>query len=284
MIIQPIAFIAVVAGFHWQFPEKLNPALVMGIYVATTFVFSLGLGAWQLRVAVRSPIEKAQTQNQVKIWLKSTVPFLVLGMVTVADSRISTVLLGALSSKADVAIFGVLTRAVDLLTLVVLAFSQPIGRIGLQYYLENNQFKLQSLIARATRIMTLIGWLLGILLILFGKWYLLIFGTDYLIGYSALILLTLAEMVNIATGICNYLLTITNHEKVTAQVVLISLALNIFLGLMLIPRFGLQGAAIAEMSSVIIQNILLSIMTKKLIGIDPTILSRLPAKPSAENP
>ncbi len=279
MIIQPLIFMACVAALHWGKPSWLTAATALALYALTTFIFSLGIGVWFLRGVYPPQARTATPEVDANQWTRSSLVFLAISIIFVADSRTSTLMLGALAAKTDVAIYGVLTRVVDILTFILAAFATPVSRLGIQYYQEGQKVKLQRLLTRSVWIMTLAGAPLAILLIIFGKLYLNIFGPEYLPGYPGLILLTMAEIVNLATGLSSFLLTLTTHEKVAAWITLTGLAFNFLIGFLLIPRLGLVGAAVAEMSSVIIRNVALSYATYKLMGVNTTILSLPPIGP-----
>ena len=282
MIIQPTVFLLCVALLHWLAPEWLNAATVLIIYALTTFLFSLGIGAWLLKRTFPQEAMDAKSERTVSLWLRNSFTFLLIGTLFATDSRSSTLLLGAFAAKSDVAIYGVLTRLVDLLTFFVAAFYGPVSRIGIKYYYENNHLKLQRLMTRTVRILVFLGWSVAALLIFIGPWYLRLFGPEYLPGYPALILLTLAEMVNLATGTPGYLLNMTEHIKVVARIIFVCLILNMVLGFVLIPKLGLLGAAIAEMSSVMVRNLATAYFTFRLIGVNTTIFSRMPARRKTE--
>jgi O-antigen/teichoic acid export membrane protein len=283
MVIQPVAFLVIVAALYWQTPAIINAPNVIAIYVITTLIISVGIGAWRLSAQFPAEARHAAQERKTAAWIESTRYFLVIAIVFNADSRMSTLLLGALAEKTDVATYGVITRVVDLLTFILISVGAPVSRLAIRYFQEGAASKLQTLLTQTAKIITFIGWTFGALLIVFGKWYLLIFGENYLFGYPGLILLTLAEMINLATGISGLLLGLAKHEKIASGIVTAGLMFNVILGVILIPTYGLIGAAIAEMSSVIFRNIALSITTYKLMGVDPTVLSALSSKKSADN-
>ena len=62
------------------------------------------------------------------------------------------------------------------------------------------------------------------------------------------------------------LLNMTGHERDTALVVGMSAVANIALNLLLIPRLGLEGAAIATALGTLAWNVLLSYFVYKRLG------------------
>jgi len=67
----------------------------------------------------------------------------------------------------------------------------------------------------------------------------------------------------------------TGHERQTAYGMSVAAVVNIFLNILLIPRFGMFGAAIATACSIVIWNILLWHAVRKHLGINSLVLVSL---------
>jgi O-antigen/teichoic acid export membrane protein len=55
------------------------------------------------------------------------------------------------------------------------------------------------------------------------------------------------------------------------------LLLDLALSLVLVPRLGVRGAAIAALVSVTARNVANTVAVRRRLGIDPTVLGRPPA-------
>jgi len=94
--------------------------------------------------------------------------------------------------------------------------------------------------------------------VLFGERFLaLAFGPGYAGGHTTLAILALGQLVNAGMGSVGVLLNMTGHERDTLRGVAIAAVANVVLGLVLIPLFGLEGAATATAVTLIIWNLLL---------------------------
>ena len=109
---------------------------------------------------------------------------------------------------------------------------------------------------------------LALILFIWGKTLLtLIFGTEFEVGYSALVILVLAQLVNASFGAIGVLMNMTRNEKFLARALGIASAANVILNIILIPFFGIIGAATATVISIAIWNTLLFVVAKRKIGI-----------------
>ena len=67
----------------------------------------------------------------------------------------------------------------------------------------------------------------------------------------------------------------TGNEKKSASAIALGAGINVALNALLIPRYGVEGAAIATSTSIVIRNILLSIQVRQKLNISPTIFGKI---------
>jgi O-antigen/teichoic acid export membrane protein len=112
-----------------------------------------------------------------------------------------------------------------------------------------------------------------LVLILFGRWILAaVFGDEYAVGATALAILAAAQLANAAAGSVGQLLSMTGHERDAARGVALSALVNVALNALLIPRWGMNGAAAASAASLITWNVLLAILVHRRLGLHSTAL------------
>jgi O-antigen/teichoic acid export membrane protein len=94
----------------------------------------------------------------------------------------------------------------------------------------------------------------------------IVFGRDFVVAYPALVLLVVGQFFNSISGSTGVFMNMTGNEKVFKNIMMFSAALNVFLNLLLIPKFGIKGAAIAAMTSLITWNSITLLFIKKKFG------------------
>jgi O-antigen/teichoic acid export membrane protein len=135
--------------------------------------------------------------------------------------------------------------------------------------------KLQNKITLSARLIILLSLPIGIILIFFGKVFLSIYGTDFAIGLSSLRILCIGQLVNASVGSVGLLLIMTGHERDSAWGIGLGAIANVILNFLLIPPWGIDGAAIATSSSMVIWNIILMWFVWKRLGIFSTALGKI---------
>jgi O-antigen/teichoic acid export membrane protein len=77
-----------------------------------------------------------------------------------------------------------------------------------------------------------------------------VFGPDYGSGANVLIVLTLGNFVNVSVGSNGYLLNMSGREKISLINNVVVAGMNILLNVLLIPKIGVIGAAVASSISI----------------------------------
>ncbi len=96
-----------------------------------------------------------------------------------------------------------------------------------------------------------------------------IFGEEFEAGTTGLIILAFGTLLNTSTGVCGVMITMTGHTKLTFLNSIISLGVNIFLDVLLIPKWGIVGAALAITLTIFVTNTLRTIQVYFIHHIGP---------------
>jgi O-antigen/teichoic acid export membrane protein len=107
----------------------------------------------------------------------------------------------------------------------------------------------------ATGWLMLASWPLYLMFAIFPTVALGIFGHKYLAGATSLVILAGAMLVNTGTGNVTVVLLMGGKSYLNVVNTLVALTVNVGLNLILLPRVGLAGAAIAWAASIIVDNL-----------------------------
>ncbi|WP_452230589.1 flippase [Lacinutrix sp. MEBiC02404] len=178
-----------------------------------------------------------------------------------------TLMLGYYNDKADVGIYSVVIKiariAIIVLTSVNLVLAPKISEL----YSKSEHDKMKELIRKATKIIFITTAPMVGLILIANKFVLGLFGDEFIIGSTALIVIMLAQLFNAMTGSVGQVMNMTGNHKKLRDFTIISVILNIVLNLILIPLYGILGAAIATATSSVVINIISVIFVKRRLGI-----------------
>jgi O-antigen/teichoic acid export membrane protein len=274
MLIVPVVVIVLTGCLYLFVDKNLTPSWVLLTrLIATVITFVIGL--YLLNQALPSPVKDATCEYQTRSWLSKLLPFMLLGGMYVITSRSDILMLGAIKGTEAAGLYGPVTRGVQLLAFVLTAFNNILAPNIASFYAENNLQKMQKVVTQSSRMMFLCSLPIAIILIVFGQWYLSLFGSEFIQAHNALIILCLGQLFSIASGSVGILLTMTGHENYTLSCNGANVLINVILNALWIPQWGINGAAAATTISTIIVNILKVIWVRKKLGIDSTIFSKI---------
>lgn len=175
-------------------------------------------------------------------------------------------LLGYFSVSEDVGLLGAGVRITSLGTIFLLAFSTVFAPFISRLYYEKEFVKLKEIYR------TLTYWIFGssliffIFLLIYPVEFIGLFGSDFKTGGSMLAILTTGQIVNCITGSVSFMLTMSGKTKITLVNNIVALIFVIFLGMVLIPGYGVIGAAISYSTSIAFVNLLRSYEVYKIFG------------------
>lgn len=186
-------------------------------------------------------------------------------VIVVLLTKIDVIMVGAYTDNIQVAIYdtSVLLAFVIMLPFVALVkSSEPVMKALIDDKETQDKYKRNLKLA--------IDLSLGILLfyILVPKEILSIFGTVYSSGSDVLIVLSVGYMLLILLGTPIELLNMNGFTKISTFILIFSIAINIALNYLLIPKFGMIGAAIATVVSLIFSKIVALVYVKQKYNIN----------------
>ena len=143
-----------------------------------------------------------------------------------------------------------------IVTYPLVAFGQILGPLIAEYFYNDRLEKLFYLYRTATRWIFSISFPLFLLLLLFNVEVLRLFGEHYLLTWPVLIILSFGHLCSSIFGNINVFFSMTKYPGIVLFIAILSNIVNIVLNIILIPKLGILGAAIATAVSIIILNLL----------------------------
>jgi O-antigen/teichoic acid export membrane protein len=270
VIIAGGAFVALV-GIHFS-AAKAMWLTAFGAFVAVVALLA------QLQGIMHPARPCRPRYSEWRQWAALSVPMLLLGVVQELMNQIDIILLGQVGNARQAALFAASWRLASLVPFALVAFSIIGGPLIVTAHDRGATDELHRISRVAARAGFAFALVSALALLAFGKLLLGIFGPGFVAAYPALVVLLLGGIVNAFTGVVVYFATLTGRERQALAIFAGALVLSVVLNLLLIPRFGALGAAIASASALSSWNIAMLIYVRRTIGIDASALA-LPPKP-----
>jgi O-antigen/teichoic acid export membrane protein len=234
--------------------------------VAASLIALLAIGASAYRL-FRPQLKGVPALLPVRELLAFSLPVMLFNLLSLSQNQVEVYLLTAMQSSEATGVFNIASRT----SVLIVAFLEGLGYIFSPFIsdLSNRQemSQLQELVSTVTRWSFMIGLPIALTLILFNGPILRIFGTSFEQAVPALIVLSLGQLINAATGPVGIILTMSGHPKVNLIDSILTLILNVVLDVLLIPRLGIMGAAIGSSIAIGLVNILRTIQVYWILHI-----------------
>lgn len=207
-----------------------------------------------------------------KTILMYTLPLSLGAVTSILFQRTDTVILGFFRPATDVGIYGLAASIAFGITFFLYVFNQVFAPIIAGYYNSKRIKELEYLFKTITRWVFMLTFPLFLFILLLRSEIMLFLGKAYVQGAPVLLVLALAQLFNISVGSVTYMLSMTAHPRIFLINSVIGNAVNIILNIILIPRFGIMGAAFATGLAIITWNSLNLAFVYKKIHIHPLSL------------
>lgn len=177
-------------------------------------------------------------------------------------------LLGAMVPDSEIGIYHLMTRIATLLSLVLLSANTVLAPKFSELWELKETLKLRQLIYNSTKAITLTTLPILLLIIIFAYPISSFFGEEFGAGAHVLIILCIAQFVDVWTGPVGIFLLMTGHEKFNRNISIASTILFLFAAYSGIKLFGITGAAMTILLIYIFRNFVYVIYIKKKFGIN----------------
>jgi len=229
---------------------------VVGVVWAYVLAVGLTAVAGYLLWRVATPQLRGITgQFDIHALLQSSMPLFWMTLIELIMGRFSIFILGIYGTSADVGVFGAAFRVAMMTSFVLVAVNSIAAPKFAALYQLGDRRALESTAQNATRLIVLLATPVLLLIIFSSRLILGVFGSEFVVGGSALVILCLGQFVNVVTGPVGYLLMMSGNERVRRNVVLASAVVSAVLNIVLVRRYGIVGAAVATAVGWAIQNI-----------------------------
>jgi O-antigen/teichoic acid export membrane protein len=267
-LLRPGIFTLLLAVAFLAGKSSLSAPMAMALYVVSS-ALAFGVGAWLLWHATPLPVREALPRFDGQAWLLSALPLAFIGGMQLIDQQASILLQGFFLPDASIGIFRIASQVAILASFGLMTINLVLSPRFAALFVHGEMDKLQRLVTNSARVILLINLVLTAGFILWGKLFLrLAFGLPYESAYVPLIILLIGQLINSGAGSVGLLLNMSGHERETARGMVIAACINVVLNLLLIPRMGINGSAVASSTSLIVWNILLWWAVRKKLGIN----------------
>ncbi|MGM0516899.1 MAG: lipopolysaccharide biosynthesis protein [Pseudomonadota bacterium] len=258
--------VALLVVLTWS-GKDISPPDAMGLTVVAALV-AFVVGAWLLRRYRPDEITGAVPRYQHGAWMAAAWPMALTQGFQQLNRHADVLLLGLLAATVDVGVYRVAAQGALLVSLGLTALNMVVAPFAARLHVDAERHKLQKLVRRTAQAALAFAVPATLLFVVFGDWLLAtLFGDEFRGAYWPLVVLAVGQLVNAWFGPTGMLLNMTGFERAVTRAVAVAAGMNVVLNLLLIPPFGVIGAAIATSASLVFWNVWLWLVARWRLGV-----------------
>ena len=264
-VLRSLALIAVMAAAYAA-GLPTNAATAMIAAILTTWLTTLGQLVVMNRRLARQ-VEPGPKAYDVPTWLKVSVPIFMVEGFYLLLTYTDVLVLQQYRSPEEVAVYYAAAKTLALVAFVYFSVAAATAHRFSEYHIAGDRAALSAFMAEAIRWTFWPSLAATVLILAVGKPFLWLFGSQFVGGYHLMFILAIGPLARATVGPVERLLNMVGEQRACMVVYAAAFAANVALCVVLIPMFGVAGAAMAVSGAMILESVLLFVVTRERLGL-----------------
>jgi O-antigen/teichoic acid export membrane protein len=260
----------------------LNLAFIMIFYLlgvqvlgaVAAYILSMAFGAvlglyYLVRVFPGLLNHNVKPKFESRALFEASGPMIVTSFSQQINSWLALLVLGAFETVRAVGIYNVAFRTAALSTLVLFAFSGIFSPIVSSLYRRGLSQDLAYLYQDVSRWAFTGALAFFLMTALLAQDIMAVFGAEFVWGWPVIVIIAAAQLFSSSVGPTARVLAMTGHQRIVMFATLGSAAAAAVLNLLLVPAFGIFGAAAATAAAVVLVNVVTMFSVHRFLGFWP---------------
>ena len=212
-------------------------------------------------------VNKNNSRLIINKLLKTSLPLFIVSLSSIIATKFDIIVLGLFEDSKAVGLYSVASMIAFITSFFLIVSNSALAPKIATLFKDNRIKELEKMVQTITKGLTIIAGTQLLVVILFGKYILNIWGYEFIDAYWALVILSFGQFINISTGAAGLILVMTNNEKIQTKISITTVIIAACMWIILIPTFGIIGAATATSFIVIYENLLRVFYSKKIVNV-----------------
>lgn len=196
-------------------------------------------------------------------WIGTGIVIFSIMIMMQVINHTGTLLLGSMIDTDTAGIYNAANKISLLASFPLMAVNMISAPLITEMHTSGRREQFQRLLREITVITFAGTFVIVAVLLIFGKWFLGLFGEGFVIAYIPLCILLIGQIFIAISGPTFAVMAQTGLHRPASIVMACTAILNLVLNLILIPDFGMHGAAAASTCSVVIQRLVISVYMRR---------------------
>ena len=198
--------------------------------------------------------------------LKISVPLMLAQSVQFIMAWTDKLMIGNMMSAESVAVYGVAFRFSMGVSITLMAINSISSPKFAEKFASDDIKGMGKIAMQSAKMIFWTTVPLATILLIFPKFFMGLYGAEFLIGFEVLRWLIIGRIVNALSGSVGNLMQMSGQQKTYMNILLVGAVINVILNYNLIPKYGINGAAFASVASLSFWNLSMVYMVKRKFG------------------
>jgi O-antigen/teichoic acid export membrane protein len=223
---------------------------------------------------LRTKVDRGPKAHATGTWLAIAAPIFMVETFYQLLTFSDVIVLKQFVPPDQVAIYYASAKTLALVAFIYFSVAQTIAHKFSEYHVGGDRKRLADFLAHTIHL-TFWPSLGAIVLILaLGRPLLQLFGDSFVSGYYLMFIIAVGMLARASVGPAERLLNMLGERRACALVYAGSFSINLVLCILLIPRLGLAGAAVASAVALVSESVSLFLVAKVRLGFHCFIFGR----------
>ncbi len=246
----------------------LRTDAVTATAIGVVALISVGIG--QIAVLNRrlsGVVENGPKAFAARTWLAISLPIFMVEAFYYLLTYSDVIVVAQFRPADEVAVYYAAAKTIALVSFIYYSVSQTIAHKFVEYDVSGDRAGLIAFLKQSVRLTFWPSLVVIVGLLALGHPLLRLFGHEFVSGYYLMFIIAIGLLARASVGPAERLLNMLGERQSCALVYAGSFALSISLCILLIPRLGLAGAAIASSVALVFESVSLFLVAKHRLGL-----------------
>ena len=264
-VLRPLILIALLpVAQQLGFPADATTAMTIAAVASWT---ATAVQAVCLHWRLARTVPAGAKKYALKTWFGAALPVLVVGGFYNLLSYVDILVLPFFRSPDEVAHYYAAAKTLALVAFVHFSVAAAVAHRFSEYHAAGDRVRLAEFVAASIRWTFWPSLAALVVMLALGRPFLWLFGPAFVDAYPLMFVMAAGLLARSAIGPGERLLSMLGEQRACAAVYATAFALNLVLCLILIPRLGGLGAAIATATALMGESALLFLVARYRLGI-----------------
>jgi len=257
--------LVILLSVHVLFGETIILIITLNAAIFILMVLSF-IRLWKNNIIKIKKVRLFGGSFSLKRALSISIPMMLTNSLFLIMNSTDILMLSVLKNEALVGTYNIALKIAALNTVSLVAINSIATPKFVEIREKYSFDTFRRFVWQTSAINILVTLPVFLIILIFPGLLLSIFGKEFILGTGALIVLAGGHFFTALSGATIPILNMTGKEKMARNIILSGTILNIILNYLLIPLYGIEGAAISTASSTVFWNLVAVLYIYKIHG------------------